>query len=136
VDILILIIFGFVLMWVFVLLPQRRRMATHERLVEGLEVGDEVLTAGGLFGDVTEIGDDEVALEIAPGVVVRVAARAIASIVPPGTYVDDEEDEADQPAGPADATARAAGDASGAAADRRPEEPVAEPPASAEPGRR
>jgi preprotein translocase subunit YajC len=93
VELLILVFFGFVAMWVFVVLPQRRRMAAHERMVDDLKVGDEVLTAGGLFGDVTEIGEDEVAVEVAPGVEVRVAARAIASIVPPETYEDDGEEQ-------------------------------------------
>lgn len=128
-DILILIALGFLLMWVFIVLPQRRRMATHSRLVEGLKVGDEVLTAGGLFGDVTEVGEDEVALEIAPGVEVRVAARAIASVVPPDTYVD--EDEKKDP----DASEQIAAD--DGAEDAPPDEASsAEPPASAGPGRR
>jgi len=87
---LILIALGFLLVWVFVLLPQRRRMAAHTRMVEKLNVGDEVLTVGGLYGDVTEIGDDELALEVAPGVEVRVATRAVATVTPPGTYVDEE----------------------------------------------
>jgi preprotein translocase subunit YajC len=91
VELLILVFFGFLLMWVFVVLPQRRRMAAHHRMVDDLKVGDEVLTAGGLFGDVTEIGDDEVAVEVAPGVEVRVAARAIASVIPPDVYEDDDE---------------------------------------------
>lgn len=121
-EFLIVIVFGFLLLWVFVVLPQRRRLATQSRLVESLKVGDEVLTAGGLFGDVTEVGEDEVALEIAPGVEVRVAARAIAGVIPPDTYVDegDRQDEEEE------------------AASGRPvsDEGPAEPPASAEPGRR
>ena len=92
-ELLILVFFGFLLMWVFVVLPQRRRMAAHERMVDELHVGDEILTAGGVFGNVTEIGEDEVAVEIAPGVEVRVAARAVASVIPPDAY-DDEEDAA------------------------------------------
>ena len=87
---LILIALGFLLVWVFVLLPQRRRLATHARMVEKLKVGDEVLTVGGLYGEVTEIGEDELALEVAPGVEVRVATRAVATVTPPGTYVDEE----------------------------------------------
>jgi preprotein translocase subunit YajC len=104
VELLILVFFGFVAMWVFVVLPQRRRMAAHDRMVDDLKVGDEVLTAGGLFGDVTEIGEDEVAVEIAPGVEVRVAARAIASVIPPETYEDDDGlgDDASDGAGPAE----------------------------------
>ena len=91
---LVLIVLGFLLVWVFVLLPQRRRMAAHARTVAALKVGDEVLTVGGLYGDVTEIGDDELALEVAPGVEVRVATRAVATVTPPGTYVDEAEDGA------------------------------------------
>ena len=125
-EVLILIVFAFLAMWVFVVVPQRRRMAMHSRLVEGLQVGDEVLTAGGLFGDVTEIGEEEVALEIAPGVEVRVAARAIASVIPPDTYVDEDDDAA------ADGEAEAEPADAGAAAEPTP----AETPASTEPGRR
>jgi preprotein translocase subunit YajC len=97
-QLLILVFFGFLLMWVFVVLPQRRRMAAHDRMVEEIKVGDEILTAGGLFGDVTEVGEDEVAVEIAPGVEVRVATRAIANVIPPDTYDDEGEGEAGEQA--------------------------------------
>jgi preprotein translocase subunit YajC len=119
VELLILVFFGFLLMWVFVVLPQRRRMAVHDRMVDDLKVGDEVLTAGGLFGDVTEIGDDEVAVEVAPGVEVRVAARAIASVIPPDVYEDDGEgpDDEGEPA-----TEAAEGIEPEVAAERRPSE--------------
>jgi preprotein translocase subunit YajC len=91
VEFLIFIVLGFLLMWLFVVLPQRRRIAAHERLVESIKPGDEVVTAGGLYGDVTEVGDDEIAMEIAPGVEVRVAMRAIGAVIPPDAY--EEEDE-------------------------------------------
>jgi preprotein translocase subunit YajC len=85
------------LMWLLVVLPQRRRQAAHNTLIAKLQPGDEVLTAGGLYGDVTEIGEDEVAIEIAPGVEVRVASRAIAAVIPPDTYaVDEVEAEAEE----------------------------------------
>jgi preprotein translocase subunit YajC len=90
-GLLILIVLMFALMWVLVILPQRRRQAAHNRLVQTLTPGQEILTAGGLYGDVTEVGEDEVAIEIAPGVVVRVAMRAIAAVVPPDAYEDEEE---------------------------------------------
>jgi hypothetical protein len=44
---------------------------------------------------VTEVGDDEVAIEIAPGVVVRVALRAIAAVIPPDVYEEEDEPEPD-----------------------------------------
>lgn len=76
-------------MWLLVVMPQRRRQAAHKALIAGLKPGDEVLTAGGLYGDVTEVGEDEIAMEVAPGVEVRVAMRAIAMVTPPGTYEDE-----------------------------------------------
>jgi preprotein translocase subunit YajC len=90
---LIFIVVLFLLMWLLVVVPQRRRQSAQKALIDGLKPGDEVLTAGGLYGDVTEIGEDEVALEIAPGVEVRVAMRAIATVIPPDAYEDEEEDE-------------------------------------------
>ena len=92
-GLLILIVLMFALMWVLVILPQRRRQSQHKAMVQALAPGQEILTAGGLYGDVTEVGEDEVAIEIAPGVVVRVALRAIAAVIPPDAYED--EDEAD-----------------------------------------
>jgi preprotein translocase subunit YajC len=94
VGFLIFLAFALILMWLLVVLPQRRRQAAHKAMIAALKPGDEVLTAGGLYGDVTEIGDDEVALEIAPGVEVRVAVRAIATVIPPDLY-EDEEDESE-----------------------------------------
>jgi preprotein translocase subunit YajC len=91
---LIFLIFALLLMWLLVVMPQRRRQSAHKAMITGLKPGDEVLTAGGLYGDVTEVGEDEIAMEIAPGVEVRVAMRAIAMVTPPGTYDDEEEDKA------------------------------------------
>ena len=96
-EFLIFIVLGFLLMWLFVVLPQRRRLAAHERLVESIKPGDEVVTAGGLYGDVTEVGEDEIAMEIAPGVEVRVAMRAIGAVIPPDAYEDEEDVSADHP---------------------------------------
>jgi preprotein translocase subunit YajC len=95
VGFLIFIVVLFLIMWLMVVMPQRRRQAAQKALINGLKPGDEVLTAGGLYGDVTEIGEDEIAMEIAPGVEVRVAMRAIATVIPPDAY-EGEEDEAEE----------------------------------------
>lgn len=92
-SLLIIIVFGFLMMWLFVLLPQRRRQAAQSAMLDALEPGDEVLTAGGLYGSVVEIDDDEIALEVAPQVQVRVARRAIAAVIPP----EDDDEELDGP---------------------------------------
>jgi len=56
---------------------------------DSIDVGDEIVTAGGMYGFVTAIGDDELEVEIAPGTIVRVATRAVAGRIDP----DDDEDE-------------------------------------------
>jgi preprotein translocase subunit YajC len=61
--------------------PQRNRQRQQQQLLQALEVGDEVMTAGGIFGTVTEIDEesDTVLVEIAPGTEVRMLRRAIAN---------------------------------------------------------
>ena len=77
------ILFGF--FWFFVLLPQRRRGADHRRMQDSLSPGDEVITAGGLHGEVVEIDESVLHVEIAPGIVVRIDRRAVAARVEPET---------------------------------------------------
>jgi preprotein translocase subunit YajC len=89
----IVLLFGF--FWFFVLLPQRRRGAAHTRMQDELAPGDEVITAGGLHGEVREIEDTVLQVEIAPGTVVRIDRRAIAARVEPEA-VDATLPEADR----------------------------------------
>jgi preprotein translocase subunit YajC len=66
-----------ILFWVLVVMPQRRRRQIQHNILMQLEPGDEVMTVGGLFGTVREVGDHHVELEIAPGTQVRLAKSAI-----------------------------------------------------------
>lgn len=81
---LIVLVAMFALLWLFLIMPQRRRAAAQRELIAGVEVGDEILTVGGLIGRVRSAQDEEVVLEIAPGTQVRVARRAVASVLSPG----------------------------------------------------
>ena len=79
---LIIIVAMFALLWVLLIRPQRKRLQEQRELHASLEVGDEILTAGGLYGHVRALGDDDdVIVEIAPGTNVRIARRAVAGIV-------------------------------------------------------
>jgi preprotein translocase subunit YajC len=94
---LIIIVVLFAAMWFFLIRPQRRRQTETELMLGTLEVGDEVVTAGGIYGTITELEESDVRVEIAPGLVVKVARRAIA-----GRTDDDEgedEVEAEEPSG-------------------------------------
>jgi preprotein translocase subunit YajC len=81
------------LMWFMLIRPQRRRQQDAQRMLETIGVGKEIVTAGGLYGTVTAVDGDEVRLEIADGVVVRIAKRAVAGVVS-----EDEEPEEESPA--------------------------------------
>lgn len=66
------------LAWFLFIRPRRMMVARQRNLLGSLSAGDEVVTAGGIYGTVVELDADEVRLEIAPEVTVRVARRAIA----------------------------------------------------------
>ena len=86
---LILLAAMFVLLWVLLIRPQRRRQQEQQKLLSSAEPGDEVLTVGGIYGIVQDVDEeDDLIVEIAEGIQVRVARRAVAGVVKP-----DEEEE-------------------------------------------
>jgi preprotein translocase subunit YajC len=91
---LLIIVILFALFWLLLIRPQRRRAQAQNRLIANLETGDEIVTAGGLYGTIVGVGDEELMVEIAPGTHVRVARRAVAARIEPE---DEEEEEEDEP---------------------------------------
>lgn len=89
---LIVIVAMLVLLWLLLIRPARRRQLAQQELHAGVEVGDEILTAGGVYGHVREAHDeDELLVEVAPDVRLRVARRAVAAVIPPAGAVADED---------------------------------------------
>ena len=76
--IIVLVLFAFA--WIFLVLPSRRRQRSHKEMQDSVAIGDEIITAGGIHGYVRELNGEELRLEIAPGVVVRLDRRAIAAV--------------------------------------------------------
>ena len=79
--VLLLAMFGF--MYFLLIRPQRQQQRKHADLLSSLKPGDEVVTAGGIYGEVVQIDAERVMLEIDEDVRIAVARRAIASVVPP-----------------------------------------------------
>jgi preprotein translocase subunit YajC len=77
--------------------PQRRNSMVRRQLLSAVEVGDEIVTSGGVYGTVLAIDDETLEVEIAPGVVVKVARGAVAGRITaePDENDDDDEDEED-----------------------------------------
>jgi len=65
--------------FILIVRPQRRQMATRRALIASLEVGDEVITAGGIYGTILEISDTEMQIEVAPTVVLKMAREAVSA---------------------------------------------------------
>ena len=101
---LILIVALFALLWLLLIRPQRQKQAEQQRLIESVEPGDEILTVGGLFGIVEEIDEEgDLVVEIADGIQVRIARRAVATVVKPEDEDDEEvDDEPEEPLDEAD----------------------------------
>jgi preprotein translocase subunit YajC len=70
--------------------PSRRVRRDQARMRTNLGPGDEVITAGGIIGRIRAVEDDEVQLEVAPDVVVRVVRRGVAGRLAPDAGDDDE----------------------------------------------
>jgi preprotein translocase subunit YajC len=75
---ILIVILGAV--WALFVVPSRRRRRSHSSMQDSVDVGDEIITAGGLHGTVKELGESELQLEIAAGVVVTLDRRAIAAV--------------------------------------------------------
>jgi preprotein translocase subunit YajC len=73
--------FGF--MYFLLIRPQRQQQRRHAELLGSLKPGDEVVTAGGIYGEVVELDAERVMLEIDEDVRIAVARRAITTVVPP-----------------------------------------------------
>ncbi|MDM7256095.1 MAG: preprotein translocase subunit YajC [Paracoccus sp. (in: a-proteobacteria)] len=71
----------FVIMYFLMIRPQQKRMKEHRAMVEALKKGDQVVTQGGILGKVVSVRDNEVEIEIAQGVKVRVVRSTISSVV-------------------------------------------------------
>lgn len=64
--------------WAMLIRPQQQRLKEQKALVAAVEVGDEVITAGGIHGRITAVAEATVQIEVAPGVELTLARPAIA----------------------------------------------------------
>lgn len=72
----------FAIMWFLLIRPQQKKLKEHKAMVEALRRGDQVVTQGGLIGKVSKVKDeDEIEVEIAQGVKVRVVKSTVAQVL-------------------------------------------------------
>ena len=72
----------FAIMYFLMIRPQQKKVKQHRAMVEALRKGDQIVTAGGLLGKVTKVGgDNEVEVQIATGVKVKVVQNTIQTVL-------------------------------------------------------
>jgi len=75
----------FVVLYFVMIRPQMKRQKEHKAMIEAIAKGDEVVTAGGVVGKVSKLGDNFVHLEVANGVELQLQRSAISQVLPKGT---------------------------------------------------
>ena len=94
---LIIYVVAFIAIFYFMAIrPQQRQRKTHQALLSSLKKGDRIVTAAGIYGTVKRVEESIVVVEIAKGVTVKIARRAVAEIIR-----DPAEARAVAPEGPA-----------------------------------
>ena len=75
----------FVVLYFVMIRPQMKKQKEHRAMIDAITKGDEVVTAGGLAGKVSKLGDSYLGLEIASNVEVQVQRSAVVQVLPKGT---------------------------------------------------
>jgi preprotein translocase subunit YajC len=96
---LIFIVVMIAIVWLLLIRPQRQRQLRQRQMLAALEVGDEVVTAGGIYGTIEALEDEVAHVRVTPEVTLRLARGAITSVV---------KDETEQLVAPAEPGAETA----------------------------
>jgi preprotein translocase subunit YajC len=75
----------FAVLYFVMIRPQMKKQKEHRAMIDALAKGDEVVTAGGLLGKVSKIGDSNIGVEIASGVEVQMQRSAVVQVLPKGS---------------------------------------------------
>ncbi|NBW78981.1 MAG: preprotein translocase subunit YajC [Betaproteobacteria bacterium] len=75
----------FVVLYFVMIRPQMKKQKEHRAMLDALAKGDEIVTAGGLVGRVSAMGDSYLSVELAEGTVVQLQRQAVTQVLPKGT---------------------------------------------------
>ena len=75
----------FAVLYFVMIRPQMKKQKEHRSMIDALAKGDEIVTAGGLLGKVSKIGDAYLSVELASGVEVQMQRQAVVQVLPKGT---------------------------------------------------
>lgn len=85
IESILLILAMFAVLYFLMIRPQMKRAKEHKTMVESLQKGDEVVTAGGVLGRITKVDDQYISVAIAPSIEIQVQRHAVTTVLPKGT---------------------------------------------------
>ena len=82
-----MMMFGFLAIFYFLFFrPQRQQQKQHQELVSALQVGDEVMTAGGILGKITGVSEHYAIISVSDNTEIKVQKQSVSAVVPKGTF--------------------------------------------------
>ena len=85
-DPTLFLLFGFMILIYFLMIrPENKRRKTHQEMLASLDLGNEVVTAGGILGKVSKIRDQYIELSISDNTKIKVQKTSISTVLPKGT---------------------------------------------------
>jgi len=85
-DPTLFLLFGFMILIYFLMIrPENKRRKSHQEMLASLDLGEEVVTAGGLLGKISKISDQYIELSISDNIKIKVQKTSISTVLPKGT---------------------------------------------------
>ncbi len=75
----------FVVLYFVMIRPQMRKQKEHKAMIDAVGKGDEVVTAGGVLGTISKVGDNFLSLEVSKGVEIQIQRSAVVQVLPKGS---------------------------------------------------
>lgn len=75
----------FVVLYFVMIRPQMKKQKEHRAMVDAIGKGDEVVTAGGVLGTISKVGDNYLSLEVSKGVDIQIQRSAVVQVLPKGS---------------------------------------------------
>jgi preprotein translocase subunit YajC len=83
---IIMMVLMFAAFYFLLIRPQQKKQKQHNELVAALQVGDEVLTAGGILGKITGVSEHYAVIAISDNTEIKIQKASVSMVVPKGTY--------------------------------------------------
>lgn len=72
----------FAAMWFLIIAPQRKKQKQHQKMISELKSGAQVITAGGIYGTITNVKDDRFVVKIGENNKIEITKTSVATVLP------------------------------------------------------